>query len=592
MKHHREFRVLLLAAVALLFLSAVTPIATLAESRSKALKRAEAELRKGNFGEAEKVYRHLITQDQEDNEARLGLSFALMKLGNFASSYEESARVVAADPMNSRGHALMGNALLRSGEFRQSIESLYTALKFNNREGLGWAGLAEVAYFENDTRNAYEGFRRAILLSPMEPDNYVSLARTCSRLEFYLEAASSYEKFLEVAPKTDAERRARIRGLIDFYRYLGTTNIHRLGGQVNATIPFELIQNRPFLNVMVNGKGPLRFVIDTGASLSVISDKAAQKLGIKPVARGGMARAVGGSGSFAIVYGLLDSFEIGPVKVETVPVYIRTVHSAADTPDEERADGYIGLSVLANYSVTINYQTKTLMLDRTPVERDVQQLASLASRVTDNLTVVPNAAGSGVPARVPTGVPPGVPSATDATARSPQATIPKAPSENTTGAAAQAPPARTANSGIEIPIRSTSGGLASAETHLPGMTRALNFIIDTGATVTVVSKAAVNRFDLQALKIKGETYRVIGAAGIEEGAEALGLATLEVSGMRKSNSRALILDLDPVNETSGFEQHGILGGDYLRHFLVQLDLRRFRLKLTPQTPAITVASDK
>jgi len=588
MKHHHEIRVLLLAAVALLVLSAVTPIATLAESRGKSLKRAEAELRKGNFAEAEKVYRHLIAQDQEDNEARLGLSFALMKLGNFALSYEESARVVAADPMNSRGHALMGNALLRSGEFRQSIESLYTALKFNNRESLGWAGLAEVAYFENDTRNAYEGFRRAIMLSPMEPDNYVSLARTCSRLEFYLEAASSYEKFLEVAPKTDAERRARIRGLIDFYRYLGTTKIHRLGGQVNATIPFELIQNRPFLNVMVNGKGPLRFVIDTGASLSVISDKAAQKLGIKPVARGGMARAVGGSGTFAIVYGLLDSFEIGPVKVETVPVYIRTVHSAADTPEEERADGYIGLSVLANYSVTINYQTKSLVLDRTPVERDVQQLASLATRVSDSQVVVPNAPGSGVPASVS----PGIPSATDTAARSPQAMIPGVPSENTAGVATQVPPARTANSGIEIPIRSTSGGLASAETHLPGMTRALNFIIDTGATVTVVSKAAVNRFDLQSLKIKGETYRVIGAAGIEEGAEALGLATLEVSGLRKSNSRALILDLDPVNETSGFEQHGILGGDYLRHFLVQLDLRRFRLKLTPQTPAITVASDK
>jgi len=570
MKYHHRFRVLSLAATAFLIATSLMPFTTLAESRSKAMKRAEAELRKGNYAEAERVYRHLTEQDQDDNEARLGLSFALMKLAKYGTSYEESARVVASDPMNARGHALMGNALLKSGEFRQSIESLYTALKFNNRESLGWAGLAEVAYFENDTRNAYEGFRRAILLSPMEPDNYVSLARTCSRLEYYLEAASSYEKFLEVAPKTDAERRARIRGLIDFYRYLGTTKIHRLGGQVTTTIPFELIQNRPFLNVMVNGKGPLRFVIDTGASLSVISDRAAQKLGIKPVARGGMARAVGGSGSFAIVYGILDSFEIGPVKVETVPVYIRTVHSAADTPEGERADGYIGLSVLANYSVTINYQTKTLLLDRTPVDRDITPIVPPTGAVSGgipNITPMPGGVSADKPSAHP---------------------LSALPSDTSL----QNPPVRSAIAGIEIPIRSTSGGLASAETHLPGTKRPLNFIIDTGATVTVVSKAAVNRFDLSALIIKGETYRVIGAAGIEEGAEALGLATLEVSGLRKSNSRALVLDLDPVNETSGFEQHGILGGDYLRHFLVQLDLRRFRLKLTPQTPAITVASDR
>jgi hypothetical protein len=144
-------------------------------------------------------------------------------------------------------------------------------------------------------------------------------------------------------------------------------------------------------------------------------------------------------------------------------------------------------------------------------------------------------------------------------------------------------------SGFEVPIRSTSGGLASAETHLPDLKRPLNFIIDTGATTTVVSKAAVLRHELEGLKIKGETIRVIGAAGIEDGVETLGLSALTVNGLRKSNSRAVILNLEAVNETSGFEQHGILGGDYLEHFRVSLDLRRYQFKLTPQTKAISVA---
>ncbi|MBO0800350.1 MAG: tetratricopeptide repeat protein, partial [Blastocatellia bacterium] len=181
--------------------------ATLAESRGKTLKRAERELRQANFEEAEKIYRQLIERDQKDKEARLGLSFALIKQGKLQESYDEAAQVIAADPQSARAHALLGTSLLRSGEFRNSIEALYTAVKFNNRESLAIAGLAEVEFFENRSRNAYDWLKRAVQLDPLEPDYYISLARTCSRLEFYGEAADAYQRFLDVSPKTDAERR-------------------------------------------------------------------------------------------------------------------------------------------------------------------------------------------------------------------------------------------------------------------------------------------------------------------------------------------------------------------------------------------------
>lgn len=540
-------RLFLRMTVILLVLALVPQLApqpVSAESRGKALKRAEREIKKGNYEEAERVYRELLEKNVEDHDARLGLSFALIKRGLLQPAYEEAAQVVSLSPLNARAHSLMGTAMLRSGDFRQSIEALLTALKFDQRQGLAWAGLAEVAYFENLSRYAYEGFRRAIQFDPDEPDYYISLARTCSRLELYLEAADAYQRFLSVAPKTDSERRARIQGLIDFYRYLGTTKIHRLSGPNVASVQFDLIQNRPFLDVMINGKGPLRLVIDTGASLSVVSERVAKELGLRPVARGGMARAVGGSGTFPIVYGLLDSMEIGGIKIETVPIYIRTVHTAPDTPKEERADGYIGLSVLSHFGVTIDYQNRQLKLDRAQVE-----------------------GGDPAERRVEGGL--------EAIAAERKA---------------QADAAAAGEGGaIEIPIRSTSGGLASTETSLPGLKRPLNFILDTGATVSVISKSAVKRFELEPLKLKGTTYLVVGAAGIEEGAEALGLEALTVNGLRMSNARALILDLEAVNETSGFEQHGILGGDYLSHFSVHLDLRRFKLRLTPQTPSITAA---
>lgn len=540
-------RMLTVYAVAVMT-AAVLYSPVMAESRGKALKRAEKEMRGANFMEAEKIYRQLLDKDQADKDARLGLSFALIKQLRLQDSYEQAAQVIAADPLNARAFALLGTSLLRSGEFRNSVEALYTAVKFDQKQALAIAGLSEIEYFENRAKTAYDGLRRAISLEPNEPDYYVSMARACSRLEFYNEAADAYQRFLEISPKTDAERRARIKGLIDFYRYLGTTKINRVGGKEIVTVPFELINNRPFIKLMINGKGPFRFVVDTGASMSVLSDRTAEQLGVKAVAKGGSARAIGGSGTFPILYGVLDSIQMGEAKIDVVPIYIRTVHSTEDTPESERSDGYIGLSVLSNYAVTLDYKSQQMIFDRTPLRQE--QPATTPSNPTGDQTT------GGIPAPVKTEI---------------------------LGALA---------SGVEVPIRSTSGGLASAEAHLPAMDRPLNFIVDTGATISVISKASVKRFELEGMKLKGESFRVIGAAGIEEGAEALGLSTLTVNNLRKNNSRALILDLDAVNETSGFEQHGVLGGDYLRHFRVVLDLRRHYFGLTPQTSAISVVAEK
>ena len=45
----------------------------------------------------------------------------------------------------------------------------------------------------------------------------------------------------------------------------------------------------------------------------------AKRPGIRVAAKGGPARAVGGGGKFEIIYGFLNSLEIGTVKVENVP---------------------------------------------------------------------------------------------------------------------------------------------------------------------------------------------------------------------------------------------------------------------------------
>src|SRR3954464_14703827 len=54
------------------------------------------------------------------------------------------------------------------------------------------------------------------------------------------------------------------------------------GGQTSFKVPFRLIDNRVFVEVKVNGQGPFHFILDTGAS-GTIMRPAAQRLGLKIV---------------------------------------------------------------------------------------------------------------------------------------------------------------------------------------------------------------------------------------------------------------------------------------------------------------------
>jgi tetratricopeptide (TPR) repeat protein len=464
------------------------------------------------------MYRELLAKDTRDKDARLGLSFALLKQRHLQDAYDQAARVIFADPLSARAHALLGAAILGSGNFRNSVEEFRTALSLRENESLAIAGLAMVDFYENRMDEAVKGLRRAASLDFDEPDYLFNLGQASARNERYKEAADAYERFLLIAPKTDTERRARIRGLIDFLRYLvNQGQLYSLNG-TKASLPFESTDGRPLLKVRANGgKEFLRFVLDTGSGMSVISEETAKKLGLRPVARGGLARAVGGGGKFEIVYSFLSSLELGDLKVESVPVYIRHFYDRGAP-----VDGYLGLSVISKLIASVDYGERIFTLQR-------------QSNADDNN-------------------PPG----TDAS------TV-----ENT-----------MPSDIVEIPVRTTSSGFLSGEVRLEGIDKPLNFIVDTGASVSVVSEKLVTDEDLNTY-IAPVRMRVYGAAGIADDVKTVLLPKVMLGSLTREHITAAILDMEPVNETAGFTQNGILGGNFLGHYRVSFDFRRALIRLEP-----------
>jgi predicted aspartyl protease/cytochrome c-type biogenesis protein CcmH/NrfG len=505
--------------------AAVVCLATVVVAHSpdneKARSRAQRALRAGDFERAEQLYREVLAKDDQDTEARLGLSHALLKERRLQDSFDHAARVIAVDPLSARAHALLGSAILAAGDFRLSVEEFRTALALNENEAMAIAGLAMVDYYENRIASCINGLRRATSIDSDEPDYVFNLGQAAARSEHYREAADAYERFLVIAPRTDADRRARIRGLIDFLRYLGQQgSLYDLQGSDRTVLDFEAPDYRPIIKLRINGsKEYMRFVLDTGSGMSVLSEATARKLGLKAVARGGLARAVGGGGRFEIVYGYLNSIDIGEIKITNVPVYVRHFFDERDP-----VDGYLGIAALARLLIKVDYGTRRLTLVR---QRNTQPEPE---RVVE---------GQGKPVKAE---------------------------------AVEIQP------GIDVPVRTTASGFLSGEIFIDGISKPLNFIIDTGASVTVMSEKLAALEEAQAFIRQGR-MRVFGAAGVAENVKMALLPKVAIGTFSREKIDAAVLDLDPVNETAGFLQSGILGGNFLRFYRVIFDFEKGVVRL-------------
>jgi hypothetical protein len=75
--------------------------------------------------------------------------------------------------------------------------------------------------------------------------------------------------------------------------------------------------------------------------------------------------------------------------------------------------------------------------------------------------------------------------------------------------------------------------------------------------------------------------KVYGAAGVAEDVKTVLLPKVLLGTFEREKISAAVLDLEPLNETAGFTQNGILGANFLRHFCVSFDFPRGVIRLEP-----------
>jgi hypothetical protein len=125
-------------------------------------------------------------------------------------------------------------------------------------------------------------------------------------------------------------------------------------------VSFELIDNRIFVNVMINGQGPFHMILDTGASLAV-SPEVAQTLRLKVEG----TREEGGVGEKAVQVqsAHVRQLSFGPVRLATLKCGIIST-DARYVFGNVPVDGFFGLEVFEKYVVRHDYQKKELTFYR------------------------------------------------------------------------------------------------------------------------------------------------------------------------------------------------------------------------------------
>ena len=125
-----------------------------------------------------------------------------------------------------------------------------------------------------------------------------------------------------------------------------------------ANVPFEMLKSQHMaVQVKINGKGPYRLIFDTGAPVTLLSNKVAKEAGVFPEKFKASPFAFFGSqGQFKIK--VLQMGDLKVANVDTMVMDHPTVGALASALGP--IEGIVGFNVFARHRTTIDYQAKAM----------------------------------------------------------------------------------------------------------------------------------------------------------------------------------------------------------------------------------------
>lgn len=236
---------------------------------------------------------------------------------------------------------------LKAGKFAEAEKLYAKTLSADPKSQQAALGLARVALFANRLADAEKWSKKAIELKPDDKTAKLALAEVYYRRDDFQRAAPLFRA---------AEREPVARKLESFNTKPYDVRNRELVGHLKflQTDPLPLVQ------VLVNGSGPVNFLIDTGGGEVIVDTEFAKEVSVPQF--GVETGAYAGQRNAPLNNGRIDSLILGGLEVRNLPVRILDTRRYAAVAHGKRIDGILGTVLLYHFLATIDYQADELVL--------------------------------------------------------------------------------------------------------------------------------------------------------------------------------------------------------------------------------------
>jgi hypothetical protein len=150
---------------------------------------------------------------------------------------------------------------------------------------------------------------------------------------------------------------------------------------VSYSAPLELIHDKPFVSVMVNGRGPYRFLVDTGTGgQALITPELAQQLSLSVVGHAKLTDP-SGLGQQRSDIMRIESLNIAGAEFSDVDAVVHNLYG------DESCHGVLGFTLFEDYLLTLDFPGHRMVLANGDLDSDADG-SVLPFRMPDGVPIV------------------------------------------------------------------------------------------------------------------------------------------------------------------------------------------------------------
>jgi len=253
-------------------------------------------------------------------------------------------------------------SMVRKHDYLRAIELTSTVenRQRKNVSELMALGEAELAAGRYDA--ARQHLRAAVDLDPFHK-TYSDIAWDLSQVEYM---CNNYETSLEWAQLAQKNGLNIRQWHLDYLQALSSIDVYHSTGSQSDRVAMQISKpNVPRIDVRMNGTRNTFAIVDSGAVLSIISDKLANSMHVRSL--GTFEGTFYGllDEPIQVRFGMLDSLEIGSIRLENVPVAIMPSDKmrfliASEDPFE--MDLLLGANLLKEFRMEFDFRRNSAML--------------------------------------------------------------------------------------------------------------------------------------------------------------------------------------------------------------------------------------